>query len=239
VDELLTGEKITQVHRGLLPFRVWQIYQAMVKYVEDGDAGSFVCAAGVLTHYVGDACQPLHISYLHDGDPLQPITRTRTKKGVEVEVTEPSGKGVHGAYEDAMINAHRDDVLDALKDTPKVKSGELINSGFDAAKRTIALMHDTFKAIAPASIVDAYVNHDRSDGVRAEVFWEKFGDKTIECMQDGTHLLAVLWQSAWVEGKGSTTITATAITEKEAMKICGDADFLPSRTIANIGKFLK
>ena len=41
-----------------------------------GPCGSFLCAAGVLAHYIGDACQPLHISYLHDGDPEQPTTRT-------------------------------------------------------------------------------------------------------------------------------------------------------------------
>ena len=30
----------------------------------------FLCAAGCLAHYVGDACQPLHISRLHHGQPL-------------------------------------------------------------------------------------------------------------------------------------------------------------------------
>ena len=34
-----------------------------------GEVEKFVCAAGILSHYVGDACQPLHISYLFNGDP--------------------------------------------------------------------------------------------------------------------------------------------------------------------------
>jgi len=37
---------------------------------------------------------------------------------------------------------------------------------------------------------------------RADALWAKFGDDTIKCMQDGTHLLAVLWESAWTTGDG-------------------------------------
>ena len=54
---------------GLLPFRVWQIFQDMVQSVKDGQVARFVCAAGIVSHYVGDACQPLHISYMFDGIP--------------------------------------------------------------------------------------------------------------------------------------------------------------------------
>src|SRR5262249_36868543 len=53
--------------RGLLPFRVWQFFDAMVDALKAGDAGAFLCAAGLLSHYVGDACQPLHGSQYADG----------------------------------------------------------------------------------------------------------------------------------------------------------------------------
>src|SRR5262249_24000053 len=78
-EDLLSGDPITPEHRGLLPFRVWQPFDAMVDFARKGQASKFVCAAGVLTHYVGDACQPLHISYLHDGDPEKPVTHTFTR----------------------------------------------------------------------------------------------------------------------------------------------------------------
>jgi len=71
VKDLLKDDDIKPQHRGLLPFRVWQIFDKMTDFAKDGDARRFLCAAGVLTHYIGDACQPLHISYLHDGDPLR------------------------------------------------------------------------------------------------------------------------------------------------------------------------
>ena len=108
VSDILSGEPIAPKHRGLLPFRVWQIFDEMCRFAADGDAKSFVCAAGVLTHYVGDACQPLHISYLHDGDPNRPVEHefTRGKKAGTTEMR-PLGAGVHSAYEDKMVFDHR------------------------------------------------------------------------------------------------------------------------------------
>src|SRR5262249_30259997 len=55
--------------QGPLPFRVQQIDQEMVRYVRAGQVEEFICAAGIVSHYVGDACQPLHISYMFNGDP--------------------------------------------------------------------------------------------------------------------------------------------------------------------------
>src|SRR6185369_3161796 len=54
---------------GALPFRVWQLWEAMVDYLGKEDVLRFVAAAGVLAHYVGDASQPLHCSYMHHGIP--------------------------------------------------------------------------------------------------------------------------------------------------------------------------
>ena len=41
--------------RGLLPFRAWQFYDKMVEAVRDRWISEFVCAAGILAHYVGDS----------------------------------------------------------------------------------------------------------------------------------------------------------------------------------------
>ncbi|WP_321910276.1 hypothetical protein [Paraburkholderia sp. J11-2] len=53
--------------QGLLPFRVWQIFGEMVRQLQAKNDTKFLCAAGVLAHYVGDACQPLHGFYHSDG----------------------------------------------------------------------------------------------------------------------------------------------------------------------------
>jgi hypothetical protein len=242
VSDILTGEKIKPQHRGLLPFRVWQIFNDMVRFVKDGEVAEFVCAAGVLTHYVGDACQPLHISYLHDGDPADPQMVPHTRHGEHVMEKEANGQGVHSAYEDAMVNAHREEILTGLAATPKVKASELIRTGFEAAKATIGMMRTVFERVPPRKIVQFYINSDAKPQQLAEDMWEEFGDGTIECMQDGAHLLAVLWQSAWVEGNGDQTISASALkalTEAKAMKICQDEDFLPSMPVGKIGDILR
>jgi hypothetical protein len=241
VLDLMKDKPIEAKHRGLLPFRVWQIFDSMVDFVKDGKAPQFVCAAGVLTHYVGDGCQPLHISYLHDGDPLQKFEYT-FKKGKREGQTEerPLGQGVHSAYEDAMVSDFREQILDGLKKTPKSTKAEMIESGFEAAQLTIAMMRKTFSAIPPADIVEAFVTFKGKPKERNAFFWKKFGKKTVEVMQGGSHLLAVLWESAWELGEGEKNVTSTrALKESEAMKICGDEEFLPSVTIDQIGKLLK
>jgi hypothetical protein len=126
IRDLMTDKPIQAKHRGLLPFRVWQLFDAMVEFVSRGDMARFVCAAGVLAHYIGDACQPLHISYLHDGDPLQKVTYTFKKGKREGEQEErPFGQGVHSAYEDAMISAFRKNILNGLKSPPKATKAKI------------------------------------------------------------------------------------------------------------------
>lgn len=240
IVDLASGNKIEAKHRGLLPFRVWQIFNAMVGFAAAGKAAEFVCAAGTLTHYVGDACQPLHISYLHDGDPERTVKHKLTKGDREGETEQRAfGTGVHAAYEDSMVSAFRDKVLDALKETPKTTPDEMITTGLDAAKLTIAMMRATFKALPPMSIVEAFATFDGKPKDRAEHLWKKFGAKTLKSMQSGSHLLAVLWESAWLAGGGETRVKSTrALTEEKAMEICADPDFIPSVGIAKIGPHL-
>ncbi len=240
IVNLATGKKIDAGHRGLLPFRVWQLFDAMAQAAEKGRRGEYVCAAGVLTHYIGDACQPLHISYLHDGDPENMIEYVfkRGKREGESEMR-PFGKGVHSGYEDAMVSAFKEEVLDGLKSTPKAKKSELITTGFEAAQLTIDMMRQTFKSIPPRKIVEVFGSFDGKPKERAELLWKKFGPKTITNMQSGAHLLAVLWESAWVKGNGERNVKSTAaLSEENAMEICARPNFVPSVTIDRIGKLL-
>ena len=58
-------------------------------------------------------------------------------------------------------------------------------------------------------------------------------------MQSGSHLLAVLWESAWLAGSGETKVRSTReLTEAKAMAICADPDFIPSVSIGKIGPHL-
>jgi hypothetical protein len=240
IEDFLTHEDIDQKYRGLLPFRVWQIFDEMVRFAKEGKIPEFVCAAGVLTHYVADACQPLHISYLHDGDPRQPVTRVvHHRTGVVEEVSEPLGKGVHAAYEDKMVSQNRKEIVKALNATRKVDRRELIATGKAAADLTVELMKRTFSELPPATIVASFVEAKRQGKVAADELWDQFKVKTKVAMQDGTHTLAVLWESAWdiAEAEKSSPSTDT-LTKEKAMSICADKEFLPSVSINEVGKYL-
>jgi len=241
VKDILSGDPIEAKHRGLLPFRVWQIFDEMCRFAAEGDAHKFVCAAGVLSHYVGDACQPLHISYLHDGDPNRPVEHEFTK-GKKAGTTEqrPLGQGVHSAYEDKMVFDHRKDILKGLQATPKAKQNERVTNGFEAAQRTIAMMRNVFQLVPPMDMVDAYVAVGKGGKAASDALWAKFGQKTINVMKQGAHLLAVLWEGAWEVGGGEAKVRSLrALTKDEAMDIVSDPDFLPSMTVDKIGAILK
>src|SRR5262249_16744320 len=93
---------------GALPFRVWQLWEAMVSYLKDEDILRFVGAAGVMAHYVGDASQPLHCSYMHHGKPPM-----ETFQGREYPVPRDSDQfkefkttreaQIHSIYEEKML----------------------------------------------------------------------------------------------------------------------------------------
>lgn len=241
ITDIMSGKPVAENRRGLLPFRVWQIFDAMCNFVEQGEVEQFLCAAGVLTHYLGDACQPLHISYLHDGDPTRPIEHifSKGKRKGETELS-ASGKGVHSAYEDKMIFDHRQQILNGLEKTVRVEEDELISTGKEAAKKTIELMRNTFKLLPPLEIVETYIQVGRGGKAASDALWSAFGAKTIEAMQDGTHLIAVLWESAWNARDGDKTMRRiSTLTQNAAMEIVKNADFLPSMSIGEIGSILR
>ncbi len=87
--------KVKDESKGLLPFRCWQIYDEMVAAVKSGDAAvSGSRLPEFIAYYVGDACQPLHISYMFNGDPddTETVEITDKKTGETKQVEQPSRK---------------------------------------------------------------------------------------------------------------------------------------------------
>ncbi len=222
--------------RGLLPFRVWQCYDAMVRSAQAGDAARFLCAAGVVSHYLGDACQPLHISHLFNGDP--------DRKG---EDGKAFGNGVHAAYEDVMVNAHTPELIHRVDGASgTVAEFEPVHDGVGAAALTVDLMQRTFDRIAPADIIDVFagVSGGSSQEI-ADALWGHFDDATVEVMSSGAAALAHLWLAAWKSARGDDRISVAAepLSNDDLVAIYRDeylADrFLPSRRLADIAQELE
>jgi hypothetical protein len=212
--------------RGLLPFRVWQFFDAMVDALERENLADYICAAGLLAHYVGDACQPLHGSVLTDGH----------KDG--------RGKGVHSAYEKAMVDHQAPAILEGFqRELPNTPRPAFVNTGHDAALATIALMNRAAHNVDPVALVDAYAATPggQSKAVTS-VLWQQFGDGTIATLCDGTMTLAMIWESAWIKGQGEARFDQAQITRinKNTLRAKYEkTTFVPSLDLDHIRPVLK
>jgi hypothetical protein len=215
--------------RGLLPFRVWQFFDAMVDFASKKKPEKFLCAAGIVSHYVGDACQPLHGSVLADGHP------------------DGTGKGVHSLYESKMIDRYAPKIVAALPaaiaklDAHGEAVGE-IQTGKDAALEVVRLMDRTARTIKPEALVGAYVDAggEPTAAVR-DALWEKFGDETVTVMADGARVLARVWEAAWKVGKGQQVPAAslTAIDPGVLQSLYTDKTFVPSLDLDHVAAVLQ
>ena len=206
-------EKLTDVspnHMGLLPFRVAQLYRVALEALKQPkpDVPAALTALGVMAHYVGDACQPLHVSMLHDGQTDE-------------------DKGLHAAYEDDMLDTHREELIDQLGEfltavDPKPK----ITGHRNAALALVQLMHETFERLPPMTILTTY-RTAKQQPHRSETMWSALGDKTVECIGEGCRTLAMLWSSAWAEA-GAAAPPAQALSHTSLIDHYMDQDFARS-----------
>ncbi len=203
----------------------------------------FLCAGGVLIHYIGDACQPLHTSYLSQGDPDRLIDRPRSP-GKKLEAD-----GVHGGYEDDMVNfgymskdlaANLKAEVERQEQAADEKIAAIV-SGSEAAKALIRLIAATHKTIAPRDIVDKWVElRGTPKKTRNEAMWDDFGERTVQCMARGSRYLAKVWLGAWTEGKGDQKIgEGTKRKQEDIMALYNDVKFIPSVRLDKYKDILK
>jgi hypothetical protein len=197
--------------RGALPFRVWQMYDEMVGFAANDDLLRFVCAAGLMAHYVGDACQPLHVSQFHHGHP---------------------GLGedkVHSVYETTMLNQHAAEMNAAVKqvlENGTIEPPPVRGNGHDAAVAVVELMRRTIGRLPPLTVIEVY-NDTRH---RTAEMWDQLGDRTAQCLVDGALTLASIWQAAWEQGRpnAAPAVPAEAFTEDELAELYNTRTFVQS-----------
>jgi hypothetical protein len=235
---------------GALPFRVWQIWDAMVGYLVQKDVIRFVAAAGILAHYIGDASQPLHCSYMHHGVPPM-LKRNGRKYPVRKESAEFTAfkktrpSKIHGIYEETMLEVDTPTVLasvDAAMSQASAMHGA-VERGHDAAVETVRLMYNAQERLSPETIINA---DDPSLTVneRASRLWnnQKVRRGTIRSLADSVRLLAGLWTAAWEAGKGDSIAKSKLVQfgEPELAKIYRkETTFIPSLSLAKMAQSQK
>ncbi len=220
----------TSEKRGMLPFRCWQFFDAMVDALQHDDLVGFVAAAGLLAHYVGDACQPLHGSQYADG--------------VDVPGQATLGKGIHSAYESAMVDHRSGEILEGmLQELPTTPHPPLMESGHGVATAVVRLMDRAAHTVDPLSLINFYATTQggASKAVTTKL-WEKFGSATIATLCDGTVTLASIWESAWRVGGGNKRFKVSqmgALDRSQLQLRYENPAFVPSLDLDHIQAVLK
>ncbi len=233
--------------KGTLPFRVAQIYDAMVGYAGTGDASGFICAAGIMTHYVFDACMPLHISYMHHGDPGG---RTKIVMSGNKEKKVSIADGVHAEFDNEMVEYYAEtlkrnlpDILENMTDSDLPVEMSMIEKPKDAAAATVALMRDTVRKHAnPISIAKDYEELVRMNKrARCDVLWKTYGAGYQQAMAEAVALVARLWEAAWKNGGGAEKITNTSRVSEDELKRLYEtkSGFLDSVNLEGIKKAMR
>jgi hypothetical protein len=206
--------------KGALPFRIAQIFDTMVKAVKEGDTVKFVCAAGIITHYVFDACQPLHISYMHHGDPNGP---TQFVKGKDTSIA----YGVHDEFDTQMVEIYSTKLKKRLPQLVEQKASELesvgvdgINTAKEAAIAAVALMGKTLHNTNPVKIAKFYegIVAGTTKRDRCDLLWKKYGNGLLNSIAGGVVFTTRLWEAAWLQGNAKRNVKNTDIVPIEELK---------------------
>ncbi len=237
--------------RGLSPFRVWQLFDAMADCLRSDDVDGFLVAAGVCAHYVGDSCQPMHGSVMANGDSSRHVHRII--KGERKEVV--YGIGSHEWYESHMVAANVDALIAGVKAaaTPAGHGLNLCAAGRDTARATLQLMYDVAHILPPVDIVNSFQEAlsnygDQLDEAVAaadeaaratitSVMWQQLGSRTVEVMIEGARALAMIWESGWAHA-GHPQLAAKALDKEALTARYVDPEFLPSKEIRDIRPLL-
>jgi hypothetical protein len=215
---------IGEDRRGALPIRVWEIYEQMTDFAAADKLIDFVCAGGIMAHYVGDACQPLHISQFHHGrDPADP---KRSK--------------VHSVYETRMIADHGDELIGLIAKARTPAVAEIAPagrqpSGHDAAVAVVQLMRRTVADLPPLTIVKVFDEHMGRG--QTEAMWRELKEATARRMQDGAKTLARIWEAAWRAGragKPDPRARPAAFAHSDLEALYNDPAFLRSRRLQDL-----
>ena len=243
------GFKNKQVgpEEGTLPFRVWQIWEDMVGYVRMKDVLRFVAAAGVLAHYLGDASQPLHCSYLHHGVPPMVTVSGRKypvpRKSDEFDAFKKTRAAkVHGIYEETMLEVDPAEALKLIDGAIRAggSGAGTIKTGHDAGMTTIRLMDVSRKRLPPMTIINAD-DPDLTAKERAKALWGKatIRKATVQCLADSVRVLAALWTSAWTVGGGEriSKTKLVAQTEEDLQRVYRrERGFVPSLSLTAMAR---
>lgn len=166
-----------EVHEnGTAPWRIQQFYDGLVAALRKQDFREALIMAGILSHYVGDLSQPLHVSENYDG-----------------QLT--GNKGVHAFFETTLIREHHEELL---KSVPQ-RAQTLLRQKSFRQEFEGSLLESVFRMIERAyRYKDEIIESDRRNGRGAEGQAQLL-PRAEERLADGLASLALILDRAWRE----------------------------------------
>jgi len=183
----------------------------------------FLAMAGVLAHYIADACMPLHNTKYHHG-----LVNASKKE-----------QQVHNYIDNNILSAEKGELLrQAFSSIGSNPPFQRIDGGRDWGQRTMALLVYTYTRLHPKKIVETYNEtlgwdwRRRYNHVIAEI-----GVPLRRCIARGTVRLAEIWENAWRQGGGNALADSSLVqVEKpDLSELYLDKDgFLPCRLLKDL-----
>ena len=150
-----------------------------------------------------------------------------------------------------MVDAYATEILAGLQATLTHRGAEQgpILSGHDAAVAVVRLMDRTAKAIKPADLVAVFAQTQVGKTTKGPTvtkavlatLWDHVGAATVKVMADGTRTLAAIWEAAFTQGRGVSTIPTAntkAVDPAVLQALYQNPDFVRSLDLDHIGSVL-
>lgn len=177
----------TLTKNGLAPWRILQTYDLLVSALKKRDFATALQMAGVMSHYVGDLSQPLHVTKNYDGQ-------------------ESGQKGLHSYFESQNLSLHG-----LSEEQAKVQEGA---RALLAKPKFVSQFEGPITDVVFRELLRAYarvaeiLDNDKKFGRKGQGAELQY-QIALERLSDGAASLALILNRAWIEaglerGEGSS-----------------------------------
>jgi hypothetical protein len=185
--EKVAEKKVPLAKIGYLPYAIIETYGRLVNSFRnwrraktaadrESERQNAVVFAGLLSHYVGDGSQPMHMSIHYNGwldDKPNPHNYTKDRR-------------LHGRYETAYVNA----AIENANVRPKVRPPQRINDVFDSIKQYLT---ESFAELEPMYELE------KTGEFNPEQPRPKGTEFISAELARAATMLSSLWYTAWLE----------------------------------------
>jgi len=173
---------------GIVPWVIPQVYNRLVESMRKNDMAGVVKNGGDLTHYVADACVPLHTTLNYDGQLTQQ-------------------KGLHSFWETRLVELYhpsfqllipRQGYVDSVPEL----AWELIEESHACLDSVLSMERRAEKQVPEKERLSSYTSGGKAPWPSPEyaaAYQSGLGDMVEHRMRRAIGATAALWYSAWID----------------------------------------